>query len=81
MELGATLRTAIRQLKPVCSKPRHLAAIPVAIPLLALLSAMPAARADDLVPPGLLGVPAPTQPAQPNQPSQTEIDEAQQYAD
>ena len=81
MELGATLRTAIRQLKPVCSKPRHLAAIPVAIPLLALLSAMPAARADDLVPPGLLGAPAPAPPAQPNQPSQTEIDEARQYAD
>ncbi|HEX7199560.1 MAG TPA: hypothetical protein VF213_08785, partial [Dongiaceae bacterium] len=64
----------------MCSKPRHLAAIPVAINLLAFLAAMPAARADDLVPPGLLGAP-PTQPAQPNQPSQTEIDQARQYAD
>jgi tetratricopeptide (TPR) repeat protein len=81
MELGATLRTAGRQLKPVCSKPRHLAAISVAINLLAFSAAMPAARADDLVPPGLLGTPPPQQPAQPNQPSQTEIDQARQYAD
>jgi len=79
MELGATLRTAGRQLKPVCSKPRHLAAISIAISLLALSAAI--ARADDLVPPDLLGAPPATQPVQPNQPSQTEIDQAQQYAD
>jgi tetratricopeptide (TPR) repeat protein len=48
--------------------------------LLALAAAIPAARADDLIPPGLLGTP-PAQPAPSTQPSQTEIDQARQYAD
>jgi Flp pilus assembly protein TadD len=79
-ELGATLRTARRQLKPVCAKPSRLTAISAAVSVLALSTAIPAALADDLIPPGLLGTP-PALPAPSAQPSQTEIDQARQYAD
>ena len=48
--------------------------------LLALAAFPPAARAQDLIPPDLLGTPPQTGPA-PAQPSQTEIDQARQYAD
>ena len=52
-----------------------------AAPALLALAAFPlAARAQDLIPPDLLGTPPQNGPA-PAQPSQTEIDQARQYAD
>ena len=48
--------------------------------LLALAASLPAAHAQDLIPPDLLGTPPQNGPA-PAQPSQTEIDQARQYAD